>query len=62
MPKFTVTLKRVVYAEVVIEAPTAKDVREQVKAAGEHETFVTSDSIVEDTTTIVSVKPQERRS
>ena len=49
-------LKRVTYAEVVIEAESAAAARLQVEDEGPHDWFVTSDSIGTDTTTIVSVK------
>lgn len=55
MPKYTVTLKRVVYAEVVVEAETAQKAREQVEDDGAHEHFVSSNSIGPDETTVVKV-------
>ncbi|MBC8641609.1 hypothetical protein IAG25_32820 [Caballeronia sp. EK] len=52
---FRVKLKRVTYAEVVIEAESAAAARQQVEDEGPHDWFVTSENIGTDTTTIVSV-------
>lgn len=56
MPKFTVTLKRVVYAEVTVEADTAQQARQKVEDEGPHDYFVSSNSIGPDETTVVKVK------
>jgi len=54
---FRVTLKRVTYAEVLVEAKTAAAARQQIEDDGAHDWFVTANIGGSDTTTIVSVKP-----
>jgi hypothetical protein len=53
---FRVKLKRVTYAEVIVEAETAAAVRKQIEDDGPHDWFITSGIGGTDTTTIVSVK------
>lgn len=59
MPQYRVRLRRVAYAEVVVEADTAKDARQLVDA-DPHEYFVISQTIDTDTTTVVSVKVEQK--
>ena len=54
--KFRVKLKRVTYAEVIVEAETASGARTTVENDGPHDWFVTAEIGGTDTTTIVSVK------
>ncbi|CAE6823562.1 hypothetical protein R69658_05961 [Paraburkholderia aspalathi] len=54
---FRVKLKRVVYAEVVINAASSAEARSQIEQDGPHEWFVSAgDSFDGDLTTIVSIK------
>lgn len=62
MPKFVVTLKRVVYAEITVEADTAQKAREQVEQDGPHDHFVQSQSVGTDETTVVKVRRPEQTS
>ena len=58
MPQYRVTLKRVTYAEVVIEANSAKEAR-KVATDDAHDLFVISQISGIDTTTVASVKPEK---
>lgn len=57
---FRVTLKRVTYAEVVVDAESAAVARQRIEDDGPHDWFVTAETIGTDTTTIVSVKLEAR--
>lgn len=59
MPKYRVLLKRVVYAEILVDAESAKVAREMV-AVDPHEWFLSSEIGGTDTTTIASVKPEKQ--
>jgi hypothetical protein len=53
---FRVKLKRVTYAEVLVEAETAAEARQQVEDGDPHEWFITAPIDGTDITTIASVK------
>ena len=57
---FRVKLKRVTYAEVVVEADSAAAARQRVEDDGPHDWFVTAEIGGIDTTSIVSVKLDPR--
>ncbi|MEX3547643.1 MAG: hypothetical protein VB125_00125 [Burkholderia sp.] len=58
---FRVKLKRVVYAEVVIEAASVAEARSLIESEGAHEWFVgAGDSFHDDATTIVSIKKERQ--
>lgn len=57
---FRVKLKRVTYAEVVVDAESAAAARQRIEDEGPHEWFVTAEIGGIDTTTIVSVKLEPR--
>lgn len=56
---FRVKLKRVTYAEVRVQADSAKNARQQVEDDGPHDWFVTAEIGGTDTTTIVSVTKEK---
>jgi len=57
---FRVKLKRVVYAEIVVNATSSAEARSQVEQDGPHDWFVSAgDSFHGDTTTIVSIKREK---
>lgn len=64
MPKFTVRMKRVIVSDFEVEADTAQEARRKIREYGENLAF--SDfplaGTQSDTTTLVSVKPQEQQS
>ncbi|WP_050451709.1 hypothetical protein [Candidatus Burkholderia verschuerenii] len=57
---FRIKLKRVTYAEVVVEAESAAAARQRIEDDGPHDWFVNSGIGGTDTTTIVSVKLEAR--
>jgi hypothetical protein len=57
MAQFRVTLRRIAYAELVVEADSAKDARAQVSDPDDW--FSMSDTIASDITTIASVKRED---
>lgn len=57
---FRVKLKRVTYAEVVVDAESAAAARQRIEDDGPHDWFVTAEIGGTDTTTIVSVKLEAR--
>ncbi|MEX3960224.1 hypothetical protein [Trinickia sp. EG282A] len=57
---FRVKLKRVTYAEVVVDAESAAAARQRIEDDGPHDWFVTAEIGGIDTTTIVSVKLEAR--
>ncbi len=59
MPEYRVRLRRITYAEVLVEASTAKDARQMV-GVDPHQYFVTSNTIDTDTTIVVSVKVEQQ--
>jgi len=54
--QFRIKLKRVTYAEVIVEGDTAAEARQIIEDDGPHEWFITAGIGGIDTTTIVSVK------
>ncbi len=58
MSQFRVTLKRIIYAELVVSADSAKDARAQISDDPDA-WFSMSDTIGTDTTTIKSVKRED---
>jgi ABC-type molybdate transport system substrate-binding protein len=53
---YRVKLKRVIYAEVRVEAESAADAKRQVEDGDPHDWFITAPIGGTDTTTIVSAK------
>lgn len=59
MPNYRIVLKRVAFAEVIVEAKNAREAREKVEADA-HDYFMNADIGGTDTTSIVSVKPEKQ--